>query len=226
MSITIESIALQTVLFGILSCQCPVGEEVENALMTEFRHNGKQKDRAVIDLTPYQRIADRNPVKTPLHGFTAFCSWYQDDPQNFQIRHEEAIRFFSSGYHFEHAVAAVNPLTITDPTAHMVAHMLIPMTLTADGAGAQTTFGGKTLSWRNLFCPPGIVLKPGEQAGVHLGMVITPLSRAQAETVRAQLNAIKEMAGLIERVQDIDFSRYQTLGDYRSHIASRYKRRG
>jgi hypothetical protein len=53
---------------------------------------------------------------------------------------------------------------------------------------------------------------------------ITPLSDAQAGIAKAQLYEIEGMAGLIERVPDIDFSHYQTLGDYRSAIRSRYER--
>jgi len=226
MSITIESIALQTVLMGILSCQCPIEEEIEVALMAEFRGHGKTEDRSVIDLTPYQRIADRNPVKTPIHNFTAFCSWGQDDPRHFKICHEDVIRFFSSGYHFEHALAAVDPLAIIDPTAHLVAHMLLPMELSEKGSGGQAAFGDKILNWHNLFCPMEITFKPGDLAGVHLGMVITALNRTQVGIVRAHLNEIEAMPGLIERVQDIDFSGYQTFGDYRSYIRSRYERRG
>jgi hypothetical protein len=44
MSIIIERIALQIVLCGILSGQCPISEGVENALMTELRQNGKPGD--------------------------------------------------------------------------------------------------------------------------------------------------------------------------------------
>jgi hypothetical protein len=221
MSIIIERNALQTLLMGLLSCQCPVTEKVELELATEFRASG---DNNVLDLTPYLAIADRNPEKTPLHIFMTFCSFSQPDPHNFTITHDDAVRYFSSRFHFDRVLSSVDPLVIHRPADHLVSHMLLPVVLDSGSFTGEAFFGEKSVRFENVFLPPEIALGPDGWMGLHLGMAITAMSDEQADMARAHLSLIEEMADLAARTDRIDYKNYQGFGDYRAHIMARYER--
>ena len=221
MNIVIERKSIETLLFGILSCHCPVTEETERALFAEFRYSPPEE---FISLTPFLKIADRNPEKTPLHLFMDFCFCNQPDPQNFIMTHDDVVRYFSSKYHFNRILASIDPLTITHPPGHLVGHMLIPVKLENRVKNAEAHFGGKTVRFKNLFLPPEINASPDTWLGLHLGMIITSMSDEQALMAQAHLNLIQELADLAGWIDEVDYAQYQSFGDYRAYVKSRYAR--
>lgn len=221
MNIMIEKKALETMLFGILSCQCPVTEETERELILELRNSSSEE---LLPLKPFMEIADRNPEKTPLHVFMEFCFFGKSDPRNFTMTHDDAVRYFSSRYHFDRILACVNPLTINDPSGHMVGHMLTPVKINNGDTSADFFFNGKTIRIKGLFCPSEIISGTDSWLGLHLGMAITTLSDEQADMAMAHLGTIKEFADMAGRTDAIDYADYQSFGDYRSHIKARYDR--
>ena len=221
MSILIEKEALATLLFGILSCQCPVTSETDQALFREFRAAPADK---FLPLAPFMEIADRNPEKTPLHLFVDFCSYHQPDPDNFAITHDDAIRYFSSRFHFDRILASVNPLTVSHPPGHLVGHMLLPVRLEDGLDRVPARIGDHTVHVKNLFHPAEIRNGQGQWFGLHMGIVVTALSEEQALMARAHLGRIGELTELAARVDEIDYADYQTFGDHQAHVIDRYER--
>jgi len=219
MRITITRDALRAMLFGILSCHCPVTPETEDALFAAFK---AEPGAAPLNLAPYMAAADRNPVRTPLHLFLEFCRYGHDDPARFAIGQEDVIRYFCSRFHYTAALAGLDPVRIPDPASHLAGHLL----LVAEPAGDDWTasVGGRTITLRNLFLPRQIEAQEGGLYAVHFGMVLAALTPARAAIARNHLALIPELAILAERIGVIDYADYQRLGDHREEIAARYER--
>ena len=220
MDITITHDALRAMLFGILSCHCPVEGEVERAL---FETYFARPDAELLDLAPYLAVADRNPVRTPLHLFLEFCRYGHDDPNRFAIGLGDVLRYFCSGFHYNAAKASLDPVRIPDPASHLVGHMLLAARPGADGTWLASV-GGHEIRLRNLFLPPQIETREGGLFGVHFGMLLCGLTGGQAKVVGDHLDLIPELSILAGRIGTIDYARYQAFGSHRDRIAERYGR--
>ncbi|WP_319559310.1 hypothetical protein [Marispirochaeta sp.] len=219
-NIRIEKSALKTVLYGILSCQCPVTAETETALFQEFNSD----EGELLSLGPYLDIASRNPAKTPLQLFVEFCAFSQGNPFSFVIRQDDALRYFSARYHFDRMAGSLDPLTITDPSAHLTGHMLLPV---SPGEGENEfvfSWKGKRILLKGVYIPGEYRSDATGCFGLHFGTILSPLDARQQRMVELHLESIPEFSIMAERVEFIDYARYQGLGDYSSRIASRFQR--
>ncbi len=226
MDMYIEKQALETLLYGILSCQCPVTEEVERGLFQTLREFAGQGRGSLLPLAPFLDVAERNPVRTPLHQFLTFCQEQGWDAGKEPVTHYDAIRYFCSRFHFQAILATIDPLRISDPEGHLLGHMLLPVKLESDGARAVATVSGNEILLKNIFRPSEIEVPAGAWAGAHLGMIITVLNQGQADLVQELLAAIEEIPAFAQRVQAIDYAAYQTFGDHGGTIRMRYERCG
>ncbi len=224
---SIEKEALQTLLYGILSCQCPVDDEVERSLFEEYINRGGCAADPVLPLAPFLAAATANPVKTPLHLFLDFCRQQEPSPEETSktiITHNDAIRYFCSRFHFSTVMASIDPLEVQDPEAHLFGHLLLPVSLDAGNSSALADLSASPVRLKNIFCPPEMAAQSGSWYGAHLGMIITPLNELQVAMALELLQAIPELMDIARRVQEIDYADYQTFGDYRAHITSRHAR--
>lgn len=226
MDMHIEKEAIETLLYGILSCHCPVTEEVERSLFLEYRGFAGQTKGSLLPLAPFLDAAERNPVRTPLHQFLTFCQEQGWEAGKEPLTHNDTIRYFCSRFHFQAILATIDPLRISDPEGHLLGHMLLPVLVEPDGARAVATVSGSEIRLENIFCPADIVVSPGSWAGAHLGMILTVLDQGQAGMVQELLASIEEIPGFAERVQGIDYADYQTFGDHGAAIRDRYERCG
>lgn len=226
MNMQIEKEAIETLLYGILSCQCPVTEEVERGLFRTFREFGGQGRGSLLPLAPFLEAAERNPVRTPLHQFLTFCQEQGWEAGKEPLTHNDTIRYFCSRFHFRAILATIDPQRVPDPEGHLLGHMLLPVKLEPDGARAVATVSGSEIRLENIFCPGKIVVPAGAWAGAHLGMIITLLNQARAGLVQELLASIEEIPGFAKRVKGIDYAEYQTFGDHRAAIRDRYERCG
>ncbi len=220
MNIRIEREALRTVLYGILSCQCPVTAKTETALFREFKSAGGK----LLSLRPYMDIASRNPVKTPLQLFVEFCSFSQGNPLSFVIRQDDALRYFSARYHFDRMTGSLDPLAITDPSAHLTGHMLLPVLPGERKKEFVFSWKGKRILLKDVYIPREYRSDATGCFGLHFGTILTRLDTRQKRMVELHLESIPEFSIMAERVECIDYARYQGLGDYSSRIASRFER--
>ncbi len=222
----IEKEAIETLLYGILSCHCPVTEEVERGLFQTFREFAGQARGSLLPLAPFLDMAERNPVRTPLHNFLAFCGEQGWEAGKEPVTHNHAIRYFCSRFHFQAILATIDPLRISDPEGHLLGHMLLPVQIKPDGLRAVATVSGNEILLENIFCPAEIVVPAGAWAGAHLGMILTVLDQGQATMVQELLGSIEEIPGFARRAQGIDYADYQTFGDHGAAIRVRYQRCG
>ena len=220
MDITITHDALRAMLFGILSCHCPVDREVERALFEAFF---ARPEADPLDFAPCLAVADRNPVRTPLHHFLEFCRYGHDDPNRFAIGLEDVLRYFCSRFHYNAAKASLDPVRIPDSAGHLVGHMLLAARPGKDDTWLVSV-SGHEIKLRNLFLPPQIEAGEDGLFGVHFGMVLGGLTEGQAKVVEDHLDLIPELSALAERVGVIDYADYQTFGSHRDRIAERYAR--
>jgi hypothetical protein len=221
MSIVIERQALQTMLLGVLSCQCPVDESVERALFRLFRADSAEE---AVDMAPYMAVADKNPVRTPLHLFLEYCRYGHDDPHDFRIANQDAIRYFCSLFHYKFVLAGLDPVSAPDPAAHLVGHMLLPVRLDGAASAGSTRIGPHTVRLRNLFVPPEVEHGADGWLGVHFGVAVTTLDEASAKIARDHLGLIEPFETLAGRSPEIDYANYQTFGDHRTRAAMRWER--
>lgn len=218
MDITITHDALRAMLFGILSCHCPVQREVERALFEAFFARPGDDP---LDMAPYLAVADRNPVRTPLHLFLEFCRYGHDDPNRFAIGLEDVLRYFCSRFHYNAAKASLDPVRIPDPASHLVGHMLLAAR-PIKGDTWLASVGGHEIRLRNIFLPPQIGAREDGLFGVHFGMVLGGLINGQAKVVEDHLDLLPELSALAGRIGTIDYADYQTFGSHRNSIAERY----
>jgi hypothetical protein len=223
MSITIEVKAMKTLLYGIFSCQCPVTPETEKGFVAEY-FRFSQQVTAPID--SFLAVADANPDKTPLHLFVEFCAFAQADPTSFHITEKDLLRYFASRYHFDRIAMAVNPLKVFNPAAHVVGHLLLPVTIT-EGSGDRMTvefaFRNRRISFENVFRPRDIAVKADACYGFHLGSIVAELDRESEDMVEKHLSSNRDFVGLTKQVHLVDYADYQSFGNYFEHTKQRHQ---
>ena len=223
MSLTIEKEALKTVLYSTLSCRCPITEETESRLFQAFQ---ELDDRPVVDLALFMAIADQDPVPTPLHIFKEFCSYSKEDPNDFAITHDDAIRYFSSKFHFDRVVQGLDPLIVNDTAGFLVGHMLTPVRYgnVEETGRAVFSMGECIVTFSNLFVPPAWDGTSEDWVGVHLGAIVTGLSEDQAQMALRHLAVNQAFPKLLHGLTEVDYHDFQEYGDYRSIVENRFKR--
>ncbi|SIQ66308.1 hypothetical protein SAMN05920897_112102 [Alkalispirochaeta americana] len=240
MEIMIEYGAVRTVLYGTISCQCPVTAETDQALFAALGavpREHRQEDHR-IPLKPFLEAAAKNPVKTPLQLFVEFASFSRDDPRQFTITRKDALRYFSCRYHFDRMLQGLRPLEVHHVPSFLVSHMMLPVTL-ADSAsqpeGNSPAEGSEqpgatvlyrhdqdTVTFRSVFVPPSIKIAPGRFYGFHFGMVLTELSPEQAELVKLHLAQIPELDTLAKQLSLVDFSSFPGSANHFRQISRRW----
>jgi hypothetical protein len=220
MRIQIEKKGLQTLLNTLISCRCPVTEETEKRLFDEYL---RVQDRDIIDYGVFLTIADGDPQKTPVHLLFDFCSYYHDDPNDFTITHNDVIRYFCSGYHFNGVLKSLDPLIVNNTSSFLLGHLLLPATVIHkdDAVEAEYRSGGRSIWFRNMVFLPGMEWKSGGCYGVHLGCVVTGLTDEQVKMITDHLSFITGLDRLAEDITEIDFSAFQHYGDYRKLVLPR-----
>jgi hypothetical protein len=199
------------------------------------KHWRQVADDEITPLEPFMKIADENPQRTPLYVFVDFCSFSKEDPEDFTITRDDALRYFSSAFHFDHIIASLNPLAIFDPPAHMVAHMLLPVKAAGPVSGTGAPGGGDflfylkghTVRFRHVVVPPSIEIMDSDTLyAFHFGSILTIIDQRQKKMIEAHLLRIEGFRTYLDRVKEIDYLDYQSFGNYHDHIIERYERNG
>ncbi len=220
MAMTIDRQALQTLLYCMLTCPCPVTEEAERALMRFFFEN----PRGSFELDEVLAVADQNPKPTPVHLFRNFFMDGPGNPQNARIERRDILRYFASHYHFDRAASFYDPLTVCPAASYLISHMLLPVTI--QGTGPVVTaiwqWGSHTVTLRNNVLFPGLS-EPGEQGrfAIHMGGIIAPLTDDEAQELDRRLADIPQLDFLTRESPEID---NDLLYRDRGHLATTLER--
>jgi hypothetical protein len=223
MSVGIEVDAYKAILYGTLSCKCPVTEETERALFEEYF---RCKSENIVDFAPIKAIADRNPARTPVHNLFEIASYGHDDPTNFTITQGDALRALGSKFHFNNLVSSLDHLIVRDVPSFLVSHMLVPARLARfeDRIQAFHAFDGREILFAHVFFPPDIKWDENRLYAVHMGTVICSLTPDQADGLSAHLNVINDLTPLRSQVFRVDFRDFQYYGDYYRQVETRFRR--
>lgn len=221
MKIFIETKALRTFLFGILSCKCPVTRETEKRLFDLFFKAGQKEQ---LDFLPFLAVADRNPEKTPIHTLFDFCAWARDDVTSFTITGNDVLRYLGSSFHY-HMVVSNNPgIEMANPGL-LLSHVLVPVSIRKKDGGAYASYESNPAS----ICFKSIV-RPGdletdhEQYGLHMGVLVCSLSEKQVDMLNFHQILIKDFFDVAGRVKIIDFKNLPPYGDHFSQVVKRFNR--
>ncbi len=223
MPIRMETEAYAAMLYGMLSCRCPVTEATEKALFAEFF---TWPAGGGMDFAPVREIIDHNPDRTPMHNLLEIASYGQEDPENFTICTGDALRALGSKFHFNKLINAVDPMTVKDPPAFLVSHMLVPARLyrVEDQVRAVFEFQQRRITFEHVFLPPAIDREDRRFYAVHMGTVVRSLTDVQAQNLIKHLALIPEFAFFCAQVTTVDFTDFQYYGNYFDQVRSRFER--
>ena len=223
MAVLIERDAFQTILYGALSCRCPLTEATEVSL---FQSLFDWTESDARPFAPIRAIADRNPSRTPIHNLFEVASYRYDDPEKITITFGDALRALGSKFHFNNLVQGLNPLTVRDVPAFLVSHMLVPVRLSGKDEARRIAFASSAgeIVFHPVFFPPGILQEENGLYGLHMGTVICRLTASQAGGLARHLDLIPDFGTLCRHVSRVDFHDFQYFGDYCDQVRQRFRR--
>ncbi len=220
MATTIDRQALQTLLYCMLTCPCPVTEDTERALMRFFLESPKES----FKLDEILSVAAQNPKPTPVHLFRNFFMDGPEDPENARMKHRDVLRYFASHYHFERSVSFYDPLAVCPAAPYLVSHMLLPVTIQGTGplVDAIWRWGEQTVILRNNVLFPGLK-EPGSQGrfALHMGGIVAALTDDEAREMDRRLGDIPQLGFLTQEAPEVDNDR---LHRDKGHIGTTMER--
>ena len=211
---------MQTILYGVLSCKCPVDEFVERSLFAYYLDNIQEE---VLDFSDLLALADKNSVPTPLHHFYMFCLQASDDPNSFNITHNDAIRYFCTNTHYQNSIMGLNPMLVERNADYLVNHMILPIQFKTSQSASYNGLK-HTIEFKNVFIPPGMDIDRDRNYGMHLGTILTELSEDQAKMANGHLSALDGFLSLLGHCSDIDFKSFHPHGNHFENVNCRFVR--
>ena len=214
--------ALELAFRIVLSCPCAVSHGEEQAV---FSHLDGLAEDEVADYAPVLHAFGAED--TPFHGLAAFTEWMAEDPSDPTIERHHVLRCNGSGYHWRLAAETlpVKSQQVSSISRYLLAHMVLPaaVSLGPDGAAtAEHDYEGGSVLFENIFLPPEYDPAASELWAVHLGAVVNPLAREEAELLRRLDDANRQLVLHRRLVERIDFADFELLGDWREFCRARH----
>ncbi len=225
MRISMRQEALELTFRMLLSCQCPVTAEQEQAL---FARLVALNPGDTIDCSELLSIFNPNE-NTPIHRLVHFSTWVAPaGSREMVIEREHVLRHFASSYHWDHVIVPNLPAAykkvVSIPT-WFISHMLLPVAIERAEDGELDgiyRFGDGEIRLKNLFIAPELAdLDVGVWA-VHFASVLTPLSPDEAALVQMLGDANPLLAGFRRESSTIDYLNFERYGDYRAICIERH----
>lgn len=223
MTIMIETAAYKAILFGTLSCKCPVTQETEAAFFEEYF---RMSDSQSTEFARIKSIADNNPENTPVHNLLEIASYGHDDPTSFTITTGDVLRALGSQFHFKNMVGNLSHMIVRDVPSFLVSHMLVPARLVVFAETVRAIYPSPSgeIFFDNIFVPPDIEWNEDDTYAVHMGTVICTLLPSQVENLHAHLGMISDFENLCSQCDRVDFKDFQFYGDYYHQVQERFQR--
>ena len=214
--------ALELAFRIVLSCPCPVTNEQEARVFAYLRDLAPDE---VVDYAPVLGVFDSED--TPFHGLADFTGWMGDAGAEATIEREHVLRCNASSYHWQLAAQSLpsHSRHVSSVSSWLLSHTVIPVTLAkADGGSPQAEYryaGGAAL-FDDIFLPPEFDADASPLWALHLGVVVSPLSAAEAALVSQLNEANPQLVLHRDRVAHIDYADFEFLGDYREFCRRRH----
>ncbi|WP_022667206.1 hypothetical protein [Desulfospira joergensenii] len=221
MNISIETKALKSFLYGILSCKCPVTEKTEKKL---FNHFYAVSDQQISDFNPVLSIADENPERTPIHNLFDLCAGSRDNPNEFTITLNDVLRYLGSVTHYNMVVSGHPGIEFSNPGL-LVSHLLLPVIPDQRKEGVSVKYEREDIRIRfdSVFWPEGSGAG-GEDYAMHMGVVVCRLTKEQAKMLHMHQAMIRGFAEAAGRISMVDFRDLPPYGDHVSQVIERFQR--
>jgi hypothetical protein len=225
MIVKIETEAAASLLNVLLSCRCPIKEEVEEEIMHYYI---SQKNQPSFDFQKVIEMADKSSDNTVFHRLRDFCLYSKSNLDEIMITNEDVYRHFCSTFHWkvvEDALVA-SYKDITNIPAWFVSHMLLPVKLKKEGKSTYAEYSATNVRTRllNVFISPNIRIKNEGLYSMHFASVISEINPSQFRMINQQLESIKRFTEFRNDVTEIDYSNFQKFGDYKKLCETRYSK--
>lgn len=225
MNILITTKAFKILLNVLLSCRCPISNEVEEKII-EYYKTGYLSD--TLDYNELLKIAEQEDKETVFHRLKEFCLYSVDDlSKKYIISENDVLRHFSTGFHWRTIKDNLSSgyQKLTDIPSWFLSHMLMPIKLIGEG---EIIFGkyernNKEIYHRSIFIPKDLSLDFNDSYYcIHFGCVISEITQQQYDMIFRQLGEIEHFEDLMGRVREIDFKDFQSYGNYSEMCKKRY----
>lgn len=224
MQIYIETRAMRVFINTLLSCRCPVSQEVEKEIVGLYLSG---KDKLYIDFARVLEIADKMNCETPFHRLKEFIIYYINDlGQELFITLDDVYRHFCTMFHWRVVEKSLfnGYENIIDIPSWFVGHMILPVVIKREKGEymAEYTFGNRIINLKNIFVPEDINIIQNMQYAIHLASVVSPLGKHDFKMISLHLEEIPLFRLFREKLESIDYSDFQRFGDYRKTCENRY----
>jgi len=223
MILEIETEAAKSLLKVLLSCRCPIKEEVEEKIVHYYL---SQKNQPSFDFRKIIEIADESDSDTVFHRLRDFCLYSKNNLDEIVITKEDVYRHFCSAFHWKVVEDALvsSYKDIKDIPSWFVGHMLLPVKLKERNKSICAEYSTSDLKVQllNIFTPSDIKFKSNGLYSMHFASVISEINPAQFGMINQQLESIERFIEFRNDVKEIDYSDFQKFGDYRKFCETRY----
>ncbi len=226
MNIEIQKDAFKILLNVLLSCRCPISEDVEKRLIKYFK---KHESLNAYNYNEIMNIANKGKGETVFHRLKEFCLYSVNDfSSELTISLEDVLRHFSSGFHWRLVEKGLSSgyKNLTFLPSWFIGHMLMPVKLEKENKKmiAKYAYSKSIIRFKNIFIPKEIKILSDKFYCIHFGFVISQISEEQSKMLFNELEIIDNFRIYRENLSEIDFSHYQRYGDYFNICKTRYSK--
>jgi hypothetical protein len=223
LNLKIESKAAQVLLNVLLSCRCPINEDVEKKIVDYYKSKKKEQ---VFDFQKMITIAEESDSDTVFHRLRDFCLYSKNDLNDVNITLEDVYRHFCSIFHWKVVEDALtySYKDIKNIPTWFVGHMLLPVTIKEQNKAlcADYSFSGLKILMRNIFVPDGIKIRENGIYTIHFASVISEINPAISKMINQQLESINRFVEFRNDIVEINYANFQRFGDYGKFCRERY----
>lgn len=226
MKMFINNVAYKNLLKVLLSCRCPLSENVESDLVNYYINNSSTNN---LDYSEIMEITKAEGKETVFDRLKEFILYSVDDfSRTYVISVEDVIRHFCSGFHWRRTAQLLSAsyINLTDLPSWFVGHMLTPVRIVQESGSplARYSYSGGSMLFKNIFIPSDVIVNSKKDYCIHFAFVISDITENQASIISHELDLIDNFKTYREYLSEIDYSEFQRYGNYFEICKGRYKK--
>ena len=235
MDIKIDNKGFEMLLRMLLSCRCPLKDEIENKLVSLYY---SKKNEEYIDYNSLISLGDeqlqldeckQKSTDTVFHRLKEFCLYSINDlDKEIIITEEDVYRHFCTNFHWRHVERYFlkNFDKIENLSSWFVGHMLLPITLKHEDNSVigEYSFFDRKIILRNIYISPNIPIEMNGYYCIHFAAIISKVNEDQFNMIFKHLEENKLFKQYRQDLKIIDYKNYQRFGNYYEIVKNRYKK--
>lgn len=223
MNLKIEREAAKVLLNVLLSCRCPIKENVEKKIVDYYISKNKEQ---TFDFQRMITLAEESDGDTVFHRLRDFCLYSRNDLNEVTVTSEDVYRHFCSTFHWKVIEDALisSYKNIKDIPTWFVGHMLLPVTLKKQNNAtyAEYCFPDLRILIKNIFVPAEIKIHENGIYAIHFASIISEINPTISRMIGQQLESINRFVEFRKDIVEIDYLDFQRFGDYGEFCRKRY----